>query len=149
MDDTAEQSATTLLEVDHNVMKASHVDWTDQASRFAYSDWLEEQGRDLEAEWIRQGQPPPIASLFAGSESIPEARGDGFGYADNEKGGVGDGEPYGYAEGFGDGEGYGSTEEYPAGAGDYGIDDDGHGESIIPAIFAGLQQVPEGGTRQE
>ena len=34
-------------------MKTSDVNWSDQASRFAYSDWLEEQERTQEAEWVR------------------------------------------------------------------------------------------------
>ena len=41
-------------------MKPSDVDWSDQASRFAYSDWLEVQGRVQEVEFVRNPTPSPI-----------------------------------------------------------------------------------------
>ena len=75
-----------------------NIDWTDQASRFAYSDWLEEHGRLHEAEMARSSEPPPVELRFGDFE------------------GRGSGDGWGYGYGFEDGEGVFAGQGCAAGA---------------------------------
>ena len=98
-------------------MKPSDVDWSDQASRFAYSDWLEEQGRFQEAEMVRQRMFPPIEIPADGDNySVDTEDGSfGIGCGDTHANVHGDGyvssfvlgDGVNYGLGDGDGHGYG------------------------------------------